>query len=149
MQRSSCWFALIWFCVSPLASGNEATQAKDDAKKIQGTWKPVTAELAGDSLPDEFVKGMKLVLTDGKYVVTTGEGKDEGTVKLDVAKKPRAMEIMGTKGPNKGKTFLAIYELKDNTLRICYDLSGKAYPKQFKTRANTLLFLVEYKRQKP
>ena len=34
------------------------------------------------------------------------------------------MTITGTEGPNRGKTFPAIYELKDDTLRICDDLSG-------------------------
>jgi uncharacterized protein (TIGR03067 family) len=58
------------------------------------------------------------------------------------------MDIEGTKGPNKGKTILAIYELKDDTLRICYDLSGKKHPKEFKTKEGTQLFLVEYKREK-
>jgi hypothetical protein len=43
----------------------------------------------------------------------------------------------------------AIYELTDTTLRVCYDLSGKARPKEFKTKADTQLFLVKYKRQKP
>ena len=53
-------------------------------------------------------------------------------VKLDSAKKPRAMDIVGTKGPNQGKTIPAIYEFTDTTLRVCYDLSGKARPKRNK-----------------
>jgi uncharacterized protein (TIGR03067 family) len=116
---------------------------------MQGSWKPVTAELAGKPFPDEVLKVMKLVVTDGKYTVTVGEQTDEGTVKLDVAKSPRAMDIVGTKGPNQGKTIPAIYELTATTLRVCYDLSGKARPREFKTQADTQLFLVEYKRQKP
>jgi uncharacterized protein (TIGR03067 family) len=40
-------------------------------------------------------------------------------VKLDPAKKPRAMDVAGTKGPNKDKTIRAIYELTDTTLRVC------------------------------
>ena len=116
---------------------------------MQGTWKPVAAELGGKPFPDEVLKTMKLVLSDGKYAVTVGERTDEGTVKLDPAKTPRAMDIVGTKGPNQGKTIPAIYELTGNTLRICYDLSGKAHPKEFKTEAGTQLFLVEYKRQGP
>jgi uncharacterized protein (TIGR03067 family) len=88
-------------------------------------------------------------MADGKYTVTVGDQKDEGTVKLDPAKTPREMDITGTDGPNKGMTFLAIYEIKDDTLRVCYDLSGKARPKEFKTQADSQLFLVEYKREKP
>jgi uncharacterized protein (TIGR03067 family) len=136
-------------CIGPLARGAEAEKAKEDAKKMHGTWKAVTGELAGKPYPDEVLKTIKLVMTDGKYLVTVGEQRDEGTAKLDATKTPRRMVIKGTKGPNQGKTFLAIYELTDTTLRICYDLSGKAYPKEFETKPDTKLFLVEYRREKP
>jgi uncharacterized protein (TIGR03067 family) len=148
MQRLFGWSVLVCVCVAPLPARGGDANAKDDGKKMQGTWKPATAELAGKPFPDEILKTMKLVVSDGKYTVTVGEQTDEGTVKLDPAQEPRALDIVGTKGPNQGKTILAIYELTDTTLRVCYDLSGKARPKEFKTKADTQLFLVEYKRQK-
>jgi uncharacterized protein (TIGR03067 family) len=147
MNRLFCWSVVVCVCAGPLARGDEDTT--DDGKKIQGSWKPVTAELGGKPFPESILETMKLVLGDGKYVVTVGAGKDEGTVQLDPAKEPRAMDIVGVKGPNRGKKFPAIYELTDDTLRICYDLSGKARPKEFKTKVDTQLYLVEYKRQKP
>jgi uncharacterized protein (TIGR03067 family) len=149
MKHLFCWSVLVCVCAGAFARGDEAANAKEDGKKLQGTWTPVTAELGGKPFPDDILKTMKLVVTDGKYAVTVGEQTDEGTVKLDAAKKPRAMDILGTKGPNKGKTIPAIYEVSDTTLRVCYDLSGKAHPTEFKTKADTQLFLVEYKRQKP
>jgi uncharacterized protein (TIGR03067 family) len=144
-----CWSVLVCVCVVPLAHGDEGKKAKEDAKKMDGTWKPVTAELDGKPFSEEVLKTMKLVVADGKYTVTVGEQADEGTVKLDPAKKPCEMDIVGTKGPNKDKTIQAVYELKDDTLRVCYDLTGKARPKEFKTKGGTQLFLVEYKREKP
>ena len=120
----------------------------DDAKSLNGTWLPVTAELAGEKFPDEVRKTIKLVVDDDKYTVTVGKKPDRGTVKVDSSKKPKEMDIIGTDGPNKGKTFLAIYELDGDTLRVCYDLSGKARPTEFKTTAGTKLYLVEYKLQK-
>jgi uncharacterized protein (TIGR03067 family) len=149
MKHRFCMAVLICLSFGLFATGDDAANAKEDSKKMQGTWKPATAELGGKPFPDEILKTMKLVLGDGKYTVTVGEQLDEGTVQLDTAKEPRAMDIVGTKGPNKDKTIPAIYELTDTTLRICYDLSGKARPKEFKTKADTQLFLVEYKRQKP
>lgn len=146
MPRRFCWAVLV-FVIVPFALADDNAKAKEDAKKMEGTWKPVTAELAGKPLPDAVVKAMKMILTDGKYTVTIGEQKDEGTVTLDPSREPRAMDIKGAKGPNTGKTFLAIYELNDATLRICYDLGGKERPKEFKTKPDTQLFLVEYKRQ--
>jgi len=122
---------------------------KKDGDALQGTWLPSTAEFGGKKFPDEIRKAMKLVVKDDKYTVTAGkEGTDKGTVKLNPAAKPKEMDITGTDGPNKGKTFLAIYEQDGDTLRICYDLSGKSRPKEFKTKEGTQLFLVTYKREK-
>ena len=121
----------------------------DDAKSMDGTWLPSAAELGGEKFPDEIRKTMKLVLEDGKYTVTVGKNPDRGTVKVDSSKKPKELDIVGTEGPNKGKTILAIYELTDDTLRICYDLSFKARPTEFKTSKETKLFLVTYTREKP
>jgi uncharacterized protein (TIGR03067 family) len=144
-----CCSVLVCICVGSSAGADDATKTKEDGKKMQGTWKPVAAELGGKPFPQELLKTMKLVMTDGKYTVTVGEQTDEGTVKLEPSKEPRAMDIVGTKGPNQSKKFPAIYEITDTTLRICYDLSGKERPKEFKTKADSQLFLVEYKRQKP
>jgi len=129
---------------SSLAWGDDA---KDDS--LDGTWLPSSAELGGTKFPDEVRKSLKLVIKDDKYTVTVEkQGTDEGTVKLMPSASPKAMDITGSKGPNKGKTYLAIYEHKGDTLRICYDLSGKNRPTEFKSKEGTLLFLVEYKRQK-
>jgi uncharacterized protein (TIGR03067 family) len=119
-----------------------------DSDAIQGTWLASTAELGGKPFPEEVRKSIKLTLKDGKYTVTVGKDPDHGTVKLDPSAKPTAMDITGTEGPNKGKTFLAIYELDGATLKICYDLSGKGRPTEFKTAEGTQLFLVTYQREK-
>jgi uncharacterized protein (TIGR03067 family) len=120
----------------------------DDSKALQGTWIPVKAELAGQPLADAVLKTITLKLNKGDYEVTiTGEPEpDKGTWTLDSAAKPKGMKIEGVKGPNAGKTFPAIYEIKADTLRICYDLSGAKRPEEFKTSAGTKLFLVTYNR---
>ena len=128
-----------------------AARSGDDKEgdTIQGTWLPSTAELGGKMFPDEVRKTIKLVVKDDKYTVTVGKQVDQGTVKLNSAAKPKELDITGTDGPNKGKTILAIYERDGDTLRVCYDLSGKNRPKEFKTKEGTQLFLVTYKREKP
>jgi uncharacterized protein (TIGR03067 family) len=116
---------------------------------IQGTWLPSAAELGGKKFPDEVRKTIKLVVKGDKYTVTVGKQVDQGTVKLNPKALPKELDITGTAGPNKGKTIRAIYERDGDTLQVCYDLSGKSRPKEFKTRAGTQLFLVTYKREKP
>jgi uncharacterized protein (TIGR03067 family) len=130
---------LLWF----------AAARADDAKDVQGTWEPTSAVLNGQKFPDDMLKTIRLVLTDGKYALKLGEQTDAGTIKLDPTKKPKEMDITGTEGPNKDKTFPCIYELKGDTLTVCYSLDGKDRPKEFKAETGSGQFLATYKRAKP
>lgn len=123
-------------------------RVKDD-DSIQGVWLPAAAELAGKPFPDEVRKTIKLEIKDGKYTVTVGKALDQGTIKLNPTAKPKELDITGTDGPNKGRTILGIYEREGDTLRICYDLSGKGRPTEFKSTEGSQLFLVTYKQNKP
>lgn len=125
------------------------TRAADkDADTLQGTWRPSEAELGGKAFPDEVRKTIKLVVKDDTYTVTVAGAADKGTVKLNAKAKPKELDITGSEGPNKGKTIPAIYERDGDTLKVCYDLSGKARPTEFKTKEGTQLFLVTYKLEK-
>jgi uncharacterized protein (TIGR03067 family) len=122
---------------------------ESDAREMDGIWKPLSAELAGKKYPQKILDTIKLVVKDGKYMVEVGGLSDEGTVTYDPAKSPKTMDIKGTKGINKGKTFLVIYEMKGDEMRVCYDLSGKSRPTEFATKADTMLYLVTYRKVKP
>jgi uncharacterized protein (TIGR03067 family) len=138
-------------CIATIvfAAAARSQDAAEERKALQGTWLPTAAELGEKAFNEATLKTMKLVLDGDKYTVTVGKGTDKGTTKIDPAAKPKTMDIIGTDGPNKGKTFLAIYELKNDTLRICYDLTGKVRPAEFKTKKGEKLFLATYKRAKP
>jgi uncharacterized protein (TIGR03067 family) len=146
MTRSLCFALLFVVSLSILC---RADDARDDAKLMNGTWLPSEAELAGEKFPDEVRKTITLVVADGEYTVTVGKQPDRGTIKLDPTTKPKSLDITGTEGPNKGNTILAIYEISDDTLRVCYDLSGKERPTEFKTTSGSPRFLVTYRRKKP
>jgi len=140
-----------FFCIGFLAVALScvfAADLPDDGKTIQGDWVPVSAELAGQPMPEALLKTISLNMDKGKYEVFVGQEPDRGTYALDSAAKPKGITVVGTEGPNKGKTFPAIYELNGDTLRICYDLSGAKRPAEFKSVARTKLYLVSYKRKK-
>ena len=134
------------FLVASLAFAQKPT--REDLKLMEGTWIPVSAELNGTALPEEGLKGMKLVIQKDEYTVHVGNQIDQGTLKVDPSKTPRRMDIKGVTGPNKDKLIPAIYELKDDTLKICYSLQDSAPPKEFKTKEKPGLFLVLYRRDK-
>jgi len=119
------------------------TLAAEDAKDIQGTWLPETAELGGRPFKTNFT----LKLDAGKYEVAA-ENLDKGTYAIDPAAKPRTIDITGVEGPNAGRKIPGIYELDGDTLRLCYGMAGSTRPTEFKSAAGTRLFLVTYKRKK-
>jgi uncharacterized protein (TIGR03067 family) len=131
------------FVVSPIAFAEDLP----DAKAIEGNWMPVKAELGGEPMPDAVLKTISLKLAHGRYKAMA-ESPDYGTYSLDTATRPKSMTVTGTDGPNKGRTFPCIYELDGDTLRICYDLSGRKRPTEFKSVGDTNLFLVTYSRKK-
>jgi uncharacterized protein (TIGR03067 family) len=127
-----------------------AANQPDDAEALQGIWIPVKAELGGQPMPDAVLRTITLKLNGRDYEVSVaGQPEpDKGTWTLDSAAKPKGMQITGVKGPNAGKAYPAIYELKDDMLRVCYDLSGAKRPTEFKTIGGTKLYLVTYNRKK-
>jgi uncharacterized protein (TIGR03067 family) len=129
-----------------------STAQSDDIKKekvkTDGTWIAFEAEMAGTKWPKKALANLKLTLKEGKYEAIA-ESPDKGTVTYNKTADPKEMDIKGVEGPNHGKTFLAIYKLKDDKLTICYDLSGKSRPTEFKTQPKTKLLLVAYERKKP
>src|SRR5262249_53057255 len=100
--------------VASLAACRAADQA--DAKAIQGTWRPVTAELGGLPMAEGLLKTISLKLDGGKYEVFVGEHPDRGTYTIEPSAVPKGMTVTGTEGPNQGKTFPCIYELKGDKL---------------------------------
>lgn len=125
--------------------------AAEDTKKVgalDGTWLPESAELSGKAFPDEVRKMIKLVIAGDQYTATVGKSVDKGTCKVNPDAKLKELDITGADGPNKGKTILCIYDLDGDTLRVCYDMSGKGRPTEFKTTEGSPLFLVVYKREK-
>jgi uncharacterized protein (TIGR03067 family) len=148
-------FILILAAVLPLtmhaADKQAAGDAKTNATTQDGVWKPIAAVLGGVRLPDSALKAITLKITGTNYEVTV-EGEqhsDKGTRTLDTTTTPKRITIKSTEGANKGKTFLAIYEMKNaDSMRVCYDLSGTDFPKEFKAPKGTQLYLVGYRRQK-
>ena len=135
-------------CLAAAASLSAfATNSNDDTKSLQGKWKPVTAEMGGQPMADDVLKIISLKMDNGKYEVFVGDEPDRGTYSIDATAEPKAITVVGTDGPNKGRTFPAIYELNGGTLRICYDLSGAKRPTEFKSAPGTKLYLVTYSRK--
>jgi uncharacterized protein (TIGR03067 family) len=140
------------FSLMIVAAGALALFAGDDAKEkdkkqMEGVWIPAEGEIFGQKVPAGDLEKIRLTLKGDKYIAAVGDMVDEGVCKIDPSTKPKQLDITSENGPNKGKTILAIYEITDDTLRVCYDVGGQARPTDFKTEQAARLLLV-YKREK-
>ena len=129
--------------------GGAVPRNADVASRLIGTWQMTKGIVGGQPLPADTVNRLRLELTAGEYTVTGAESPDRGTWRLVGARKPLGIDVTGTDGPNKGKTFPAVLDVRGDRLKVCYDLSGKQRPARFESRKKTLLFLAEYRRVKP
>src|SRR5262249_61209203 len=57
------------FVVSLPAPAAEKDAAKADAKKMQGTWQAVKAEIGGAPLPDDSARNLKVVIKDNMITI--------------------------------------------------------------------------------
>lgn len=126
-------------CVAGLLIAADAKD--DDLKKLQGSWE-TSAVFNGKKAPDSTV-----VIKDSTYAVLDKDGKkvEEGTLKLDPSKKPKAIDSTASEGTDKGQTMLGIYEFDGDTIKICFARVGKDRPKEFvsKEGSDTVLFVMK------
>ncbi len=139
-----CALALVAFTAKA-----DDDEAKKELKALQGTWKVVAAEQDGDPL-DRIVGGVLTIKDNNFAIKTTGGTELKGDLTLDPAKKPRHINFAHQDGPVKDNTWHGIYELKGDTLKVCYAEAGKEKerPSEFKTLRKSGLLLVELKREK-
>src|SRR5260370_42048739 len=101
---------ILFICLTVAATLTAfAADPPDDAKAVQGNWKPVKAGLGGQPMAEAVLKRFSLKLDNGKDEVFDGEEPDRGTYTLDSTSKPKSMIIIGTNGPNHGRKFPPIY----------------------------------------
>jgi uncharacterized protein (TIGR03067 family) len=141
-------FALLVAVWSITADG-PGDAAKEEHQKLDGTW--VVEGVLRDPRekdPNEG-KGIRCVIKGDKVVAKLpGDDKPAGglIIKIDPTKKPKAMDIR-PEGEN--DTILAIYELKGDRLRVCWNPLGKQRPTELASRSGSGQSLVELKREKP
>lgn len=136
-------FAVVLLALAPFAAADD----KAELKALAGKWEVTDAEIDGKKVTETF-KNLELALENGNYTVKVGGQEDKGTITVDAAKKPKAMDVNGTEGPNRGKTYPCVYELKDDTLTVCYGLDFKTRPTELKTAEKSNTMLIVYKRKK-
>jgi uncharacterized protein (TIGR03067 family) len=140
-----------------LAAGAALTAAdakdeaiKKDRQKYAGTWQVVSLEVDGNQAAEENARKITVINEmDGQWTIEV-EGKviARGTSEIDPTKKPKSVDLTQTEGEAKGQTVLGIYELGDDTRKVCLGQPGKERPTEFSSTAGGGHILAVLKRVK-
>ena len=116
--------------------------------RLEGAWLPVAAYIAGDVLPVTELRIARLLIKSAGYQILDHQQRivDRGEIRLDTAANPGAMDIVGLEGPHAGRTLLAIYEISNDLLSICYDMEGPNRPRSMQPEEDQVLLLITYAR---
>jgi uncharacterized protein (TIGR03067 family) len=124
----------------------EATDAKKETAKFQGTWNLSALTYDGEEHKLKF----KIVFKGNEGVV---EGNDQVETeyakikfKLDPAASPKNMDITVIGGSQTDSKMEGIYELKDDELRICAKVFGGGRPSEFKAPDGSTTVLLVLKK---
>jgi uncharacterized protein (TIGR03067 family) len=116
------------------------TGAAMSAANLDGDWKGTQLVFNGNPADADFLKDLEMNITGKRFVVTTPDRDMRGSVKIDAG--AGTMDVEMDEGDV--KKFYAIYELKGDTLRICY--GADARPKEYSSEADSNRILAVYKR---
>ena len=152
LRNLSVLTALVAFSVAiaeePPAANPREEEARKDLQEMQGTWKLDSFEDSKKAKVDVkkrtlFFGGELCLVRDGDKVVQVG------VARLVTGKSPRRIDVVVRKGQHEDSTMLGIYELKDDTLKVCFDPEGEGRPTEFAAKADTSRYVAVYKRAKP
>jgi uncharacterized protein (TIGR03067 family) len=150
--RTLSLFAISLFLITPtLAEEKPATpeaDARKDLQAMQGTWQMESHVDAKKTKID--VKKRKLFIGAELFLTRDGDKMlQAGVIRLVTGKSPRRIDVVVRKGQHEDNTMLGIYEVKGDTLKLCFDPEGEGRPAAFEAKPDTARYVAVYKRVKP
>ncbi len=135
----SCWLV---GCGVP-----HAADSLEDAKRWQGTWRLVSCTY--DGAPQ--MADMQWVVDGDHYNIRLNRqlGPDPYTFKLDTSQKHIDVTHHETPKGTYGGKVTGIYEISGDSLRVCYDLTGRQYPTSFDAARGSRQVLYQFQRERP
>jgi uncharacterized protein (TIGR03067 family) len=119
---------------------------KKDMKLLEGRWTLTSSVIDGEKKEGDDAKG-EVTFSDGKFEAQAGDGTvHKGSFTIDPTKSPKTIDSVPSEGDAAGKTHYGIYELKDDSLKICIATEGGERPTDFEGGSGRILLV--YKRAK-
>ena len=121
---------------------------RKELKALQGKWKAVAGEVAGNPFPADGVPAFTIVIgADGKSTGQTPKGEFQFTMIVNPKENPKTIDNLPESGELKGKRQYGIYKLEGDKFTACMTPPGGAEgdrPKDFTTKGtNNVVFVFE------
>lgn len=122
--------------------------AQAEVRKLRGHWTMAALEIDGSAVEQPRLRGTTLEIRGDRYIVWTGKKPREVRFTLDSSKAPKEIDLFFPDPPNADQVHRGIYVLDGDTFKVCKaQAAGQPRPTEFRTRPNTGVFLVTWKRQ--
>jgi uncharacterized protein (TIGR03067 family) len=144
---SKFFLAISLSLIPALLHAADDDSVRKEYAKFTGTWRFAAIEAEGKRVPEKNFKDARLVIEGEHFTAKESSGTFTGTFKVDVAKKPKQIDVTFAEGPDKGKTALGIYELDGETYKVCMGYVGKGRPTAFESRPGSGHVLEVLKRE--
>jgi uncharacterized protein (TIGR03067 family) len=122
--------------------------SRGELEKLQGVWRTVAVEVDGSPIASCLFEDARLIISGDRFTLRNplpdADQRVEGVLRLDAGKVPKELSLV----LDDGQTVEEIYELNENTLRVCYPIRGGRRPRDFKTAPQSDLSLVVYERER-
>ena len=139
---------VVWKRDSPAeAAKREAIAA--DRKALDGTWIGVLSMRDGKTLDEGEASRIRLTIVGDRYTLRRGDKFDRGISRIDPTSRPKTIDVTLIDGEFKGQTWLGLYEIEGDTLKGCFDPSGKDRPTKFASEPGSGTILRVYRRGDP
>ncbi len=132
-----------------IVAGTTGAISRNDRQRLQGSWIAVAAERDGRAAND--LLGHRLVVDGDSFAIhEQGQMIYQGTVAIDPAPEPHAIDFKHGPGILNGKIWRGIYKFKGDTLSICDNASNLSRPRpaQFDTRLGSGFVSLIFKQMK-
>lgn len=141
--------ACVVFAVAGLALADEKADNEKVLKAMAGTWAFESHVMGGEKAPPEALKALVITFEGDKFVVKMGDKVVQaGTNSVATGKKPHTVDSIVTEGEGKGTTMKGILELDGDTMKVCFDTSGKTRPEKYESPAKSEMVSLVLKRVK-
>jgi uncharacterized protein (TIGR03067 family) len=142
MNALTSRLALVILVLTGVAFAADDAKSKPDAEAIRGKWKAVAVEAEGQKVP---LDNELFIEFDADSVAKLKDGAktDPSDYTLAADKTPKEVDFKPKAGEDAGKTLKGIYELKDDSLKICFAKPDVERPKEIKAAEGVIFATFE------